>query len=307
MMPMKIKSIAPWFGGKRAMAPLIARELGPHVSYFEPFCGSLAVLFGKDPASQEMVNDLHGDATNLAWVLQDPDMCEALYERAQRTLFAEKMIREMWKELGNSNPGDQVDADRAYKFFVFSWAMRNGVAGTSRMRGNGFQIALRFTPRGGSSGIRFRNAADSIPAWHQRLRNVVITRRDAFKLLPRFEDTADLAIYADPPYLPETRSGYAAAGATSRYHHEFDHDNPMFGDEHRLLRDELCRFKNARIVISYYDCPRLRKLYAGWTFVDCTRHKNLHVQNGRGLGRRDAPEVLILNGPSFAANAGAEP
>ena len=67
---MKIKAIAPWFGGKRTMAPDIVAQLGKHTQYFEPFCGSMAVLFGKPRSMHETVNDLHGDLINLALVLQ---------------------------------------------------------------------------------------------------------------------------------------------------------------------------------------------------------------------------------------------
>ena len=298
-MDMKVKAIAPWFGGKRTMAPEIVTELGKHTQYFEPFCGSMAVLFQKPTCSQETVNDLHGDVTNLAWVLQDETMAVELYERASRTLFAEDMIRSMWRELTSRGPcGLTPDPERAFHFFAFSWAMRNGVSGTSRE--NGFSLAIRFTAGGGSPTVRFRSAVESIPSWHDRLRNVVILRRDAFSLIEKFDDSTSLAIYADPPYVRESRSGYAAAGATSRYEHEFDHDNPLFGDDHVRLRDALARFKSARIVVSYYDCARVRKLYSGWTFVTHTCHKNLHVQSKRESTRNEAPEVLIINGPSYA-------
>lgn len=303
MVEAKIKAIAPWFGGKRTLAPAIVQELGEHNQYFEPFCGSMAVIFAKPECSQETVNDLHGDATNLAWVLQNEALADQLYDRACRTLFAESMIKQIWKELGDTPCPAEIDAERAYKYFVFSWAMRNGVSGTSRMRGNGFQIALRFTPRGGSPAIRFKSAVDSIPAWHNRLRNVVILRRDAFQLLPRFEDGPGLAIYADPPYHPQSRSGYIAEGSTSRYEHEFDHDNPMFGDDHERLRDVLASFHRARVVVSYYDCPRVQQLYKGWTIVEIKANKNLHAQNGRGARPKKAPELLIINGPSYAQGA----
>jgi DNA adenine methylase len=286
------------------MAPEIVDLLGDHKQYFEPFCGSMAVLLVKPASPQETVNDLHGDITNLAWVLQDPDLAAALYDRAGRTLFAEAMIRELWRELGNSPCPEVIDAERAYKFFVFSWAMRNGVAGTSRVRGNGFQIALRFTPRGGSPTIRFRSAIESIPAWHDRLRNVVILRRNALDLIPRFDDSPGLAIYADPPYAAESRAGYAAGGATSRYEHEFDQTasgRGLFENSRRLpthdeLADRLKKFTQARVVVSYYDCPRVRRLYKGWTFRDSKRQKNLHCQNRRGeSAEREAPELLITN------------
>lgn len=312
---MKIKAIAPWFGGKRTLGCTIAQELGPHRQFVEAFCGSMAVLFAKEPCGQETVNDLHGDLTNLAWVLQDEKLAIELYDRAQRTLFAESMIKTWWRELAETTCADQVDPERAYKWFCFSWAMRNGVAGTSRVRGNGFQIALRFTYGGGSPTVRFRSATESIPAWHERLRNVVILRRNAFELLERFDDDPGLAIYADPPYASETRSGFEANGATSRYEHEFDHERTtskgLFdlgqssaeGERHthERLAKLLRRFEKARVVVSYYDCPRIRRLYEGWTFVEVARQKNLHVQNRRGTGQREeAPEIMIINGPSLA-------
>ncbi len=78
---MKIKAIAPWFGGKRTMAPTIVEELGPHNSYWDIFCGSCAVLFAKEPSGHEHVNDLHGDLINLARVLQREELAVKLYER----------------------------------------------------------------------------------------------------------------------------------------------------------------------------------------------------------------------------------
>ena len=171
---------------------------------------------------------------------------------------------------------------------------RNGTAGTARLD---YQIAVRWTKGGGSSTVRWRNALDSIPAWHERLRNVVILNRDAFEILDRFEDVRGTAIYVDPPYDATTRGSLDGSG---RYLHEFDHDNPMFGDDHQRLRDVLATYKHARIVVSYYDCPRIRKLYAGWTFVRHTCLKHLHAQNGRGSRSKVAPEVLIINGASHA-------
>ena len=293
--PMKIKAIAPWFGGKRTLAPKVVQQLGKHTQYFEPFCGSMAVLFAKEATPQETVNDLHNDLTNLAWVLQDQAMAVDLYDRITRVLFSESFIRAIWKDLAESE-FESPCSDRAFKYLVFSWAMRNGVSGTARMRGNGFQMATRFTPGGGSPTVRFRSAIESIPEWHDRLRNVVILNRDGLKLLDRFEDSEKLAIYADPPYMPETRSGYESSGATSRYEHEFDHNNPMFGDDHLELKETLSRFKKARVVVSYYDCDRLRRLYDGWNFIKLNAKKMIKQQNARGRHHTEAPEVLIVNG-----------
>jgi len=67
----RIKALVPWFGSKRRLAPEIVRELGPHAAYWEPFCGSLAVLLAKPPCPMETVNDLHADLVNLANAIAD--------------------------------------------------------------------------------------------------------------------------------------------------------------------------------------------------------------------------------------------
>ncbi|HZZ80973.1 MAG TPA: DNA adenine methylase [Gemmataceae bacterium] len=295
MEAMKIKAIAPWFGGKRTLAPEIVKQLGKHTQYFEPFCGSMAVLFAKEPSQKETVNDLHGDLVNLARVLQVQDQAEDLYDRLCRVLFVENLLRDAVDYLrASAEITDRVE--RAYWYFIASWFMRNGVAGTQRLE---YQIAVRWTKSGGSPTVRWRNALDSMPQWHLRLRNVVILNRDAIEIANRFEDVKETAIYADPPYHSVSRSGYGNHGNGSKYLHEFEHGDTLYGDDHARLRDILAAYKKARIVVSYYDCPRVRELYDGWTFLEKTRQKHLHAQNGRGSRPKEAPEVLIVNGPAY--------
>lgn len=307
----KIGAIAPWFGGKRTMAPAIVTELGKHGQYFEPFCGSMAVLMAKEPCQKETVNDLHGDLINLARVIANPTSAEMLYETLQRPLFSESMLDDARTYLESTQvPPDPTAEElrcqaiytshitRAYWYFIASWYGRNGTAGTARLD---YQIAVRWTKGGGSPTVRWRNALESLPWWHNRLRNVVILRRDAFTILDRFEDVKETAIYVDPPYEAVTRSkGSIKNGRGGKYLHEFDHTGGMFGDDHQRLAEILRGYRKARIVISYYDCPRIRELYEGWTFIEHTRQKHLHAQNGRGSRPKDAPEILIINGPSYA-------
>lgn len=308
---MKVNAIAPWFGGKRTMAPLIVTELGKHGQYFEPFCGSMAVLFAKEPSQKETVNDLHGDLINLARVLQSTTAAEMLYSRLQSALFCEDLVdcartflcnednRAYLSERLENPYVDECCIDHAYWYFVASWMGRNGTAGTARVD---YQIAVRWTKNGGSPTVRWRNAVESIPAWHARLSNVVILRRDAFRIIDRFEDVKETAIYVDPPYHGSTR-GKIKDGSGGKYLHEFSHESPMFGSDHKRLADILNAYKHARIVVSYYDCPEIRRLYAGWTFVEHTRQKHLRAQNGRGARPKDAPEILVINGPSYAEGA----
>lgn len=285
-MKAKIKSIAPWFGGKRTLAPRVVEQLGEHKQYFEPFCGSMAVLFAKETAGHETVNDLHGDLVNLARVLQDESLAIALYDRLQKTLVCEELLWEAGRILAEPIVGD-VTSDRAYWYFLSCWMARNGICGMDRIQ---FQLAVRWTPGGGSPTIRWRSAVESIPEWHRRLSNVVILNRDAFSFIDRLDDKSHTAVYVDPPYIGSSRSH-------GSYLHDFEHESPLFGSDHERLASILKQYKEARIVVSYYDCPEVRELHSGWTFIDCSMNKNLHAQNGRGPRQQSAPEVLIVNGP----------
>lgn len=281
-----ITAIAPWFGGKRTLAPRIVAELGEHRVYWEPFCGSMAVLLAKPPCVMETVNDLNGDLINLARCVQSPSVAPKLYRRLRRVIASKAMLDEAAArcgERGRIPAGDRLDEDRAFDYFVTSWLGRNGVAGTSSYN-QGF--SRRFTANGGHAAKRYDSVVSSIPQWRRRIRNVTVLNDDAFGLLERIEDQDGLAIYCDPPYVVK--------GA--KYIHDFAEA------DHARLAGSLARFKEARIVVSYYDHEMVRSIYAGWTFVECPVAKALVSQGKRSKANTvTAPEVLITNGPSLTA------
>ncbi len=287
---MKVRAIAPWLGSKRTMAADIVKELGGHRAYFGLCFGSLAVELAKPESSHETVCELHNDVTNLAMVLVSR-RCPELHEMLARTLMVEPLFESCRLACAEAfdvpaSPSDvgPQHVERAWNYFVWSWQGRNGTAGTNRA---GAGIAVRYTPGGGHGGLRFANTVDSIPAWYHRLRRMTILHRDLFDVVPKIDDTEGVAIYADPPYIKEGK----------QYVH------PFADKDHERLAKELSRFRNARVVVSYYDHPRLDELYPApqWTIRTMHRTKHLHQQNRRGqTGARDAPEVLILNGQSYA-------
>lgn len=276
---MKITAIAPWFGGKRTLAPTIVKELGKHSAYWEPFCGSLAVLLGKPPSSHETVNDLNRDLINLARVIADPDTVGDFYLRLSQVFFDEQRRAE---SLASLEILDLPPLERAFHYFIVNWFGRNGFSGTVGADKSSF--AVRWTPNGGHGGQRFASAVDSIPAWHDRLRRATILNRDAFELIEKIDDHPRVAIYCDPPYLVKN----------AKYIHDFSNS------DHERLAKLLSRFKQARVVVSYYRDPMLDVLYPTWTHRDCTRSKGLHNAGKRGQEGTEAPEVLIINGPSYA-------
>lgn len=243
---MKIKAIVPWFGTKRRLAPVIVDLMGTHRVYWEVFCGSMAVLLAKPPCEMETVNDLHGDLINLAKVIQDKELGFQLYDKACRTLYSEQLFREAkdrW--VSNEGPFDGPDFDRAFDYFSISWMAINGFAGTKRYN---YQFALRWSVGGGQGSTRWKSVVKSIPAWHKRLRDIVIIQRDSFEILEHIKDDEDVAIYCDPPYVVKG----------SKYLHDFEEK------QHAELRDLLDRFKKSRVLVSYYEDPIIDKLYVGW-------------------------------------------
>lgn len=199
---MKISALAPWYGSKRQLAPEIIRQLGDHRAYWEPFCGSCSVLLSKPPATYESVNDLHQDLFNLALVVQNEMLAKELYSRASRTLFHEKLCHVAKEKI--TKPAQPLDdIERAYWYLVFSWFHLNGIAGTPTAHTGTF--CVRYSSKGGNGATRWRSVVESIPDWHDRLRNVQILCRDAFDLLPEIEDSAGTVIYVDPPYIQEGR------------------------------------------------------------------------------------------------------
>ena len=269
---MKIKAIAPYFGGKRNLAPWIVGMMGEHAAYWEPFCGSLAVLLAKPRCSMETANDLYGDIINLARVVADPMRYRDLLRRLRRTLYHEDLYSEAAAALAADCDGD-AGVDRAYLFFVFSWMGRNGAIGAKNV---GTTFSPRYTRNGGHAGTRWRSTVDSIPAWHARMRGVSFLHRDAMEVLDRIEDEARTVVYLDPPYL--NRGKYK--------HHAINH---------AALAAAASRFKSAHVLISYYDDPEIIDLYPGWSVASREVSKATAHQGRRGENDSRETEIVLSN------------
>lgn len=274
-----LTALVPYFGGKRSLAAEIVSRMGPHRAYWEPFCGSMAVLLAKPVSAMETVNDLNGDLVNLARVIRDEFDGPRLYRKLRRTLCVEELQQEAKDKLK-----DETDPfDRAYWYFLDSWLGRNGVVGT-KSSNNGF--CVRFTANGGSPSVRLESAVRSIPAWHRRLRRVIVLRKDAFWLLAKIEDSPNVVIYVDPPYIVK--------GA--QYLHDFAFD------DHGRLAKALNRFQRAKVIVSYYTHPDLEALYPAdrWEKIPLAATKGLAHAGRRGAVKVEAPEVLLVNSGGIA-------
>lgn len=279
-----IQSLAPWAGAKRFFATEVVELLGEHSAYFEPFCGSMAVLFGKPACRHEVVNDLNRDLVNVAVVLQSRYLARQLLERLHFTLAAEELFRESRALVLEPLAGPLGNVDRAYHAMVTWWLGRNGIAGTKKSRTN---FSARFTPNGGSGGVRFRNMVESVTAFIDRLERVDVLNRDGFEVIEKIEDLFGTAIYIDPPYIVKS----------------FEYEHDFLAKDHPRLAAAVSRFERARVVISYYDHPDLLTLYPPerWTVRKFAVTKAISNTSDRSTGSTKATEVLITNTPSLSA------
>ena len=282
--PMPIRALAPWFGAKRTIASRIIAEFGPHNAYWEPICGSCAVLLAKPPVAAETVCDLHGGITAVARALANPRAAKQVYERVAGVIACESLWQQSCRVIQSREPHEtESDPDWASHFLLASWLARNGYGGTDTAHGS---FGARFSATGGTTAGRWRAVVDSIPAWHERLRNVTILNRDCFKVLERIDDAAGTVIYVDPPYVEEGRPYDHAFGAA----------------DHNRLVLALKRFRRARVLVSYYANDMIAKLYDGWHCLTLDTPKFL-VKAGLRDATGDcptAPEILLINQPRLA-------
>ena len=211
-------------GAKWGMASEIVALMPPHRSYLEPFFGSGAVLFNKPQSAIETVNDIDGDIVNFFRVLREqPDR---LAEAISLTPYA----REVFDD-AHANRG--TDAfDRAYRFAIRS---KMGY-GFKTYQKTGFKIDVYARERSYCVSSWNRMPKDLL-ASAQRLKQVQIENRPALDLIRRF-NYENVLIYADPPYLLETRGG-------KQYRHE------MTEQDHLDLLDLLKQHKGSVIISGY--------------------------------------------------------
>lgn len=179
------------YGGKVQLAKRIIEHFPPHRIYAEPFGGSLAVLFAKDPAEIEAVNDLDARLVNvwrqirerpqeLAALLWATPYCQADFDAARRA-----------RKEPLAHDADLLEAAR--QEILFSKQCYVGAPGSSTWAYAGEVAHARLTP--------WLNWCKRILPAADRLRDVVVHQEDAVQFCARYADNPDALIYVDPPYV----------------------------------------------------------------------------------------------------------
>ncbi|NRQ31300.1 DNA adenine methylase [Nonomuraea sp. NN258] len=250
-----------YYGAKGKLAPFLASLLPKHEVYCEPFAGSAAVFFAKQPAKIETINDLNGDLVCFMRALRDQP--RELQRAIQLTPYSR--AEHQAAKLGDTAASD---LERARRWWIQCTQSRSGEAGASWRRP---------TSRSRISDPARTKRAGAALRWHAaRLKNAFIEQCDALELIARM-DSPETAMYLDPPYLRSTRT---SAGG---YVKEMDAD-----DQHRDLLELLNSCRGA-VVLSGYRSQLYDELLSGWRRID------YRVRQASSEARTMAVESIWVN------------
>lgn len=226
-------------GAKWSMAKQICSLMPAHRSYLEPFFGSGAVLFNKTPSAIETVNDIDGDITNFFKVLREqPDR---LAEAISLTPYSRAVFDDAHENRGAG------DFDRAYRFAIRS-KMGHGFKTYQK---TGFKIDVYARERSYCVGCWNRLPQDMLNA-AGRLKGVQIENKPALDVIRKFNHD-NVLIYADPPYLLDTRGG-------KQYRYE------MNEQDHLDLLAALLQHKGS-VILSGYPSEMYDRELKGWSRI----------------------------------------
>lgn len=237
--PARTKASLRYPGAKWSLAQNIVGYFPEHYHYVEPFFGSGAVYFSKPPSPHEIVNDLSGTVVNFFRVLRD-NSDELLWKLALTPWSREEY------DQSDVQTGD--DLEDARRFVVRVWqAHASDLAKKTGWKNRGSSQRAR------GMSDRWSRVPDELATLAERLQHAEIENRPALQLIKRFS-TPDTLIYADPPYLPETR--------TQKMYGE-----EMTAEEHVVLLDALLAHKGSVVLSGYANSLYDDKL-SGWERVE---------------------------------------
>jgi DNA adenine methylase len=225
-------------GSKWSLAQEIVGLFGSHYHYVEPYFGSGAVFFSKPVSPHELINDVNGLVVNFFRVLRD---------QTDELLFALEATPWSRDEYDQSHIRTGSAVEDARRFVTRIWqAHASDLAKKTGWKNRGSKQPAR------GMSIRWQRVPSELTELALRLKDAEIENRPALEVMRRFA-TKDTLIYADPPYLMETRT-------QKMYAHE------MSAEDH-LEMLELLNSHPGAAVISGYDNHLYDKHLRAWKKV----------------------------------------
>ena len=241
-----MKAILKYPGAKWRISDWIISHFPEHKVYLEPFFGSGAVFFKKEPSYIETLNDIDGNIVNLFEVCRNHP--EELANLISLTPFARDEFINCYAH--SDDPIEQ--ARRTLVRFHQSF----GTSNSSKRSWRNVQ-----TYGGPRCATMWNYLPDTIIECFERLKNAQIENIDAIELIGRYNDENTL-IYIDPPYLQRLRK-------KNMYAFEFS------DDKHKELLEVISKSKS-KIILSGYENDLYDSALVDWN----TDKKETTVQMG---------------------------
>jgi DNA adenine methylase len=224
----KIKTLFPWPGGKtrllQHLLPLLSDN--PHTCYVEAFAGGAALLFAREPAKVEVLNDTHGELVRLYRVVANH--LDEFVRQFRWALTSREMF--VWAQM--QHPETLTDIQRAARFFYLQKLCFGGKA-----KGQTFGIASTAPRR-----INLLRLEEDLSDAHLRLHQVVIENLPWQRCIERY-DAAHTLFFLDPPYWQT--EGYV----------------DDFGFEQYEQMADLMAGLKGRVILTINDHPDMRRVF----------------------------------------------
>lgn len=189
-----MKTPITYYGGKQTLLKHILPLIPKHSLYTETFCGGAAVLFAKEPAKCEVINDVNRSLVNFYFVAQRH--YHLLKEEIDVTLYCRDQHAHASHILSYPN----FFSPAQYAWAV--WAL--GKLSFASMQDGGFGY-----DRNGTTAQKVANAKDEFTEkLCSRLKNVTVENDDALKVIERY-DCEGAFHFVDPPYIGTDCGHYA--------------------------------------------------------------------------------------------------
>jgi DNA adenine methylase len=254
-----------YHGSKFRIADWIISYFPRHRIFLDLFGGSAALLLKKPRSEIEVYNDLDGEIVNLLKVVRDRG--KELVQKLWLTPYARDEFKASF--IPSKNPLEQARRTVVRSFQGYGGNCSTAKEGT-KATVNSFRIAYKH---GNRPQVTWANLPENFLTINERLKGVCIENLDFRKAVKRYSQD-DALIYADPPYLAETRD----------YGDDYRHE--MSEQDHVELA-ELLNERKGPVVISGYHSKLYEKLYKGWV---CKERSTRCVSNKKRI------EVIWIKG-----------
>lgn len=256
-----------WAGSKAKVLPTLLPILNKHKSsgFCEPFVGACNVSLNFD-AGWYAWNDLNAD---LIHTYRDLIYTPTLYKSYCEFYFSEGFDKYYeFRELFNSTPVE----NRAP---LFQYLNRHGFNGLCRYNKQG-----KFNVPIGTSSKPKQVPVQQIDDFHRKFANatVVLTSDNFIEVFNRLENTEDVLVYSDPPYVPLTS--------------DFDYTGNGFEWEQQVLLKQLSKQSKHTAIISNHWTPLTEDLYS-----DADEIHVFDVQrtiSSKGSDRKRVQECIVV-------------